>query len=79
LKKAIANTNVAIFIPLFQEVALIGIEPSAILTLEMNTFAWLMIPPAEKLEKNCLTIEEFFKRKLLVKSCSNNFLRRSAK
>jgi hypothetical protein len=51
LKKAIANTNVAIFIPLFQEVALIGIEPSAILTLEMNTFAWLMIPPAEKLEK----------------------------
>jgi UDP-2,3-diacylglucosamine pyrophosphatase LpxH len=50
-----------------QEVALIGIEPSAILTLEMNTFAWLMIPSAEKLAKNCLTIEEFFKRITAVK------------
>jgi hypothetical protein len=59
-KQAIANTNVAIYSHYFQEVALIGIEPSAILTLEMNTFAWLMIP-LPKSWQNCLTIEEFSK------------------
>jgi hypothetical protein len=32
------------FNPIISQEALIGIEPSAILTLEMNTFAWLMIP-----------------------------------
>jgi hypothetical protein len=37
-----------------------GIEPSAILTLEMNTFAWLMIPLPKSWQK-CLTIEEFSK------------------
>jgi hypothetical protein len=32
----------------------------------MNTFAWLMIPLPPKSWQNCLTIEEFFKRKLLL-------------
>jgi hypothetical protein len=62
-----------------QEVALIGIEPSAILTLEMNTFAWLMIPSAEKLAKLLDNRRIFQKEITAVKSDRNNFLRRSAK
>ncbi|MFT4983813.1 MAG: FAD/FMN-containing dehydrogenase/Fe-S oxidoreductase [Flavobacterium sp.] len=64
--KAIANTNVAIFTPIIsQEVALIGIEPSAILTFR-DEYIRLAddTASAEKLAKNCLTIEEFFKKEI---------------
>jgi hypothetical protein len=64
--KAIANTNVAIFAPLIsKEVSLIGIEPSAILTFR-DEYIRLAddSASAEKLAKNCLTIEEFFKKEI---------------
>jgi Fe-S oxidoreductase len=59
--KAIANTNVAILTPIISEVALIGIEPSAILTFRDEYIRWLMIPLPLKSWQNCLTIEEFSK------------------
>ena len=64
--KAIANKNVSIFAPIVTaEIPLIGIEPSAILTFrdEYLRLADDKIS-AEKLAKNCLTIEEFFKREI---------------
>tara|TARA_R110000868_G_scaffold96582_1_gene265752 strand:+ start:3214 stop:6129 length:2916 start_codon:yes stop_codon:yes gene_type:complete len=64
--KVIANKNVSIFAPIVTaEIPLIGIEPSAILTFRDE---YLRLADdkaaAEKLSKNCLTIEEFFKREI---------------
>lgn len=64
--KVIANKNVFIFAPLVTaDIPLIGIEPSAILTFRDE---YLRLADdknaAEKLSKNCLTIEEFFKREI---------------
>ncbi|SDW58259.1 FAD-binding and (Fe-S)-binding domain-containing protein [Flavobacterium degerlachei] len=64
--KVIANKNVSIFATIVSaEIPLIGIEPSAILTFrdEYLRLADDKIA-AEKLSKNCLTIEEFFKREI---------------
>ena len=64
--KVIANKNVSIFGPIVSaEIPLIGIEPSAILTFRDE---YLRLADdkvaAEKLSKNCLTVEEFFKREI---------------
>jgi Fe-S oxidoreductase len=61
--KVIANKNVSIFAPIVcADIPLVGIEPSAILTFRDE---YLRLADdkvaAEKLSKNCLTIEEFFK------------------
>jgi FAD/FMN-containing dehydrogenase/Fe-S oxidoreductase len=64
--KAIANLNVEIFSPLISsDTPLIGIEPSAILTFR-DEYLRLADDKVEieKLAKNCLTIEEFFKREI---------------
>ena len=64
--KAIANKNVTIFKGIIsQETPLVGLEPSGILTFrdEYIRLADDKIA-AEKLAKNCLTIEEFFKREI---------------
>jgi hypothetical protein len=66
--KAIANTNVGIFASIVSEdTPLIGIEPSAILTFR-DEYIRLADDKAsaEKLAKNCLTIEEFFKKEITV-------------
>lgn len=62
----IANKNISIFAPIVTaEIPLIGLEPSAILTFrdEYLRLATDKVA-AEKLAKNCLTIEEFFKREI---------------
>ncbi|WP_367769229.1 FAD-binding protein [Flavobacterium sp. WC2421] len=64
--KVIANKNVSIFSSIVSaEIPLIGIEPSAILTFRDE---YLRLADdkaaAEKLSKNCLTVEEFFKREI---------------
>lgn len=64
--QAIANKNVAIFKDLISEnMPLIGIEPSAILTFR-DEYIRLATDKksAEKISKNALTIEEFFKREI---------------
>jgi hypothetical protein len=66
--KAIANTNVGVFASIVSEdTPLIGIEPSAILTFR-DEYIRLADDKAsaEKLAKNCLTIEEFFKKEITV-------------
>jgi len=65
--KAIAIKNVATFTPIItDDCQLIGIEPSAILTFRDE---YLRLAEdktaAEKLAKNVLTIEEFFKKEIL--------------
>ncbi|EIA08743.1 FAD-binding and (Fe-S)-binding domain-containing protein [Flavobacterium frigoris] len=64
--KVIANKNVSIFASIVStDIPLIGIEPSAILTFRDE---YLRLADdktaAEKLSKNCMTIEEFFKREI---------------
>ena len=62
----IANKNISIFAPIVTaEIPLIGLEPSAILTFR-DEYLRLVTDKvaAEKLAKNCLTIEEFFKREI---------------
>ena len=62
----IANKNISIFAPIVTaEIPLIGLEPSAILTFrdEYLRLATDKVA-AEKLAKNCMTIEEFFKREI---------------
>jgi hypothetical protein len=64
--KAIANTNVKLFSPIIsEEVPLVGLEPSGILTFR-DEYIRLAddSKAAGKLAKNCLTIEEFFKREI---------------
>ncbi len=64
--KALANKNVNIFAPIISEdCQLIGIEPSAILTFR-DEYIRLADDKAaaEKLSKNVLTIEEFFKQEI---------------
>ncbi|MFI0490485.1 FAD-binding and (Fe-S)-binding domain-containing protein [Flavobacterium sp.] len=64
--KAIANINVAIFSDYISEdCPLIGIEPSAILTFR-DEYIRLADDKeaAEKLAKNVLTVEEFFKKEI---------------
>lgn len=64
--KAIANKNVNIFKGIVSaEIPLIGIEPSAILTFR-DEYIRLADDnaSAKKLAKNCLTIEEFFKKEI---------------
>jgi hypothetical protein len=66
--KAIANKNVNTFKGIISaETPLIGIEPSAILTFR-DEYIRLAddTVSAEKLAKNCLTIEEFFKKEIAV-------------
>jgi Fe-S oxidoreductase len=66
--KSIANKNVALLADIIsEEMPLIGIEPSAILTfrdeypeLVDKTF----VAKAEKLAKNCLMVDEFLKREM---------------
>ncbi|WP_369769389.1 FAD-binding and (Fe-S)-binding domain-containing protein [Flavobacterium sp. WC2416] len=64
--KSIANKNVSIFAPIVTaEIPLIGIEPSAILTFRDEYLRLADDKVAsEKLSKNCLTVEEFFKREI---------------
>jgi len=64
--QAIANKNVAIFKDLISEnTPLIGIEPSAILTFRDEYIRLAKDKDsAEKLSKNALTIEEFFKKEI---------------
>ena len=64
--QVIANKNVAIFNDLISEnTPLIGIEPSAILTFRDEYIRLAKDKEnAEKLSKNALTIEEFFKREI---------------
>lgn len=64
--QAIANKNVAIFKDLISEATpLIGIEPSAILTFRDEYLRLAKDKEiAEKLSKNALTIEEFFKKEI---------------
>jgi FAD/FMN-containing dehydrogenase/Fe-S oxidoreductase len=64
--QAIANKNVAIFKDLISEdTPLIGIEPSAILTFRDEYIRLAKDKEgAEKIAKNALTIEEFFKREI---------------
>ncbi|MDD5151204.1 MAG: FAD-linked oxidase C-terminal domain-containing protein [Flavobacterium sp.] len=64
--QAIANKNVAIFKDLISEdTPLIGIEPSAILTFRDEYIRLAKDKEsAEKISKNTLTIEEFFKREI---------------
>lgn len=64
--KIIANKNVSIFTGIVSaDIPLVGIEPSAILTFRDE---YLRLADdktaAEKLSKNCMTIEEFFKREI---------------
>lgn len=63
---AIANKNVAIFKDLISENSpLIGIEPSAILTFRDEYIRLAKDKEsAEKIAKNALTIEEFFKKEI---------------
>jgi len=64
--KAIANKNVGTFAPIVTAgIPLIGLEPSAILTFR-DEYIRLADDKAsaEKLAKNCLTVEEFFKREI---------------
>jgi Fe-S oxidoreductase len=64
--KAIANKNVKLFSPLISEaVPLVGLEPSGILTFR-DEYCRLADDraAAQTLAKNCLTIEEFFKREI---------------
>ncbi|MGA9637754.1 FAD-binding and (Fe-S)-binding domain-containing protein [Flavobacterium sp.] len=64
--KEIANINVEIFAPLISnEIPLIGIEPSAILSFR-DEYLRLVDdkPKAEKLANNVFTIEEFFKNEI---------------
>ncbi|MGO4820548.1 MULTISPECIES: FAD-binding and (Fe-S)-binding domain-containing protein [unclassified Flavobacterium] len=64
--KAIANKNVSIFAPLVSaSIPLVGLEPSAILTFR-DEYIRLADDKeaAEQLAKNCLTIEEFFKKEI---------------
>ena len=64
--QAIANKNVAIFKDLISEnTPLIGIEPSAILTFRDEYIRLAKDKEsAEKISKNALTIEEFFKKEI---------------
>ncbi|WP_310557923.1 FAD-linked oxidase C-terminal domain-containing protein [Flavobacterium sp.] len=64
--QAIANKNVAIFKDLISEdTPLIGIEPSAILTFRDEYIRLAKDNEgAEKISKNALTIEEFFKKEI---------------
>ena len=64
--QAIANKNVAIFKDLISEkIPLIGIEPSAILTFRDEYIRLAKDKEnAEKISKNALTIEEFFKKEI---------------
>ncbi len=64
--QAVANKNVSIFKDLISESApLIGIEPSAILTFRDEYLRLAKDKEsAEKLSKNALTIEEFFKKEI---------------
>ncbi|MBC7605596.1 MAG: FAD-binding protein [Burkholderiales bacterium] len=64
--QAIANKNVAIFKDLISEnTPLIGIEPSAILTFRDEYIRLAKDKEgAEKISKNALTVEEFFKREI---------------
>jgi Fe-S oxidoreductase len=64
--QAIANKNVAIFKDLITEnIPLIGIEPSAILTFRDEYIRLAKDKEsAEKIAKNSLTIEEFFKKEI---------------
>jgi FAD/FMN-containing dehydrogenase/Fe-S oxidoreductase len=64
--KEIANKNVSIFADIVSVgIPLVGIEPSAILTFRDE---YLRLADdkaaAEKLAKNCMTVEEFFKREI---------------
>lgn len=64
--QAIANKNIAIFKDIISEnTPLIGIEPSAILTFR-DEYIRLATDKnsAEKISKNALTIEEFFKKEI---------------
>ncbi len=64
--QALANKNIAIFVDLISEdCPLVGIEPSAILTFrdEYLRLAKDKVS-AQKLSKNSLTIEEFFKKEI---------------
>ena len=62
----IANKNVNLFAPLISEnIPLIGIEPSAILTFRDEYIRLARDKEsAEKLAKNTFTVEEFFKREI---------------
>jgi len=64
--QVVANKNVSIFKDLISESApLIGIEPSAILTFRDEYLRLAKDKEsAEKLSKNALTIEEFFKKEI---------------
>jgi Fe-S oxidoreductase len=64
--QAVANKNVAVFKDLISEnTPLIGIEPSAILTFRDEYLRLAKDKEsAEKLSKNALTIEEFFKKEI---------------
>ena len=64
--QAIANKNVAIFKDLISEdTPLIGIEPSAILTFRDEYLRLAKDKEsAEKISKNALTVEEFFKKEI---------------
>lgn len=64
--QAVANKNVTIFKDLISEsTPLIGIEPSAILTFRDEYLRLAKDKEsAEKLSKNALTIEEFFKKEI---------------
>lgn len=64
--KVIANKNVTTFKGIIsEEIPLIGLEPSGILTFR-DEYIRLADDKAsaEKLSKNCLTIEEFFKKEI---------------
>jgi FAD/FMN-containing dehydrogenase/Fe-S oxidoreductase len=74
--QVVANKNIAIFKDLISEdCPLIGIEPSAILTFRDEYLRLAKDKDsAQKLSKNALTIEEFFKREIIsVKIHSNQF------
>lgn len=64
----VANENVEIFADLItKDTALIGIEPSAILTFRdeyPKLVKPLLVPKAKSLAQNCLTIEEFLYREV---------------
>jgi hypothetical protein len=79
-KKSYCQYKRSYFTPIISGSCLIGIEPSAILTLEMNTFAWLMIPLPLKSWQKLLDNRRIFQKEITAgKIRSNNFLRRSAK
>ena len=64
--QVVSNKNVAIFSPIISEnIPLIGIEPSAILTFRDEYLRLAKDKDkAEKLAKNVFTIEEFFKKEI---------------